>query len=202
MVCVRLFGLCDRGDECFDGSYTSSPSSSIAPSLSCRLVLLTNKAATVCLVCTSPMSSPSSSSLSSVPHLSSPSSSSSSLTSSSSYPSRLEGRDRGIGETRGAHVPLDRMEIRCSGESTRVSPFRAGGGGTDIGLGDWPPRVFLRRCCRFNHDLLRASIMRYARHFSRQKRIVLSIVLLLRQPVRNWTVHLPQELSFVAACFQ
>lgn len=162
---------CDRDDECLDGSHISSPSpspsSSIAPSLSCRLVLLTNKAATVCLVCTNPISSPTSSSMSSLPRIPSPSSSSSSLTSSSSYPSRLEGRDRRISEARGSHVQIDidPMETRCSGGNTRgSSPVRGLGGETEIDLGDWPLRVFLRRSCRFNHDLLRASIMRYSTH--------------------------------------
>lgn len=143
-----------RDDHSPDGSYRSPLSETECgplSSLSCRLVVLTNKAATVCLICTTPVDTPSISSLLSPASAPSPSSSSSPLSSgSSSY--RSERRDKTITDARSSPPSHHRMKTRHSA-----------GGESHAGPGDWPPRVFLRRCCRFNHDLLRASIMRYAR---------------------------------------
>lgn len=143
---------CREDDHYPDGSYPSPSSETECyplSSLPCRLVVLTNKAATVCLLSTAPVDAPGVSSLLSLAPAPSPSSSPSPLSSgSSTY--RSERKDQTITDARSPPPPHDRMKTRHSA-----------GGETHAGSGDWPPRVFLRRCCRFNHDLLRASILRY-----------------------------------------
>lgn len=133
----------------------------------CRFVLLTSKGATVCLVCaarTAPVAPQASLALSRSSSRSSPSGTSPSswLSSSPSTPSRRGGTDQSDGFTHNGNATLLGKTRSPIGRrrSHLLVDTGDGGDGVDGITGDMQRVVLLRRCCRFNNDLIRASIAR------------------------------------------
>lgn len=169
---MPTFGVVHSSNEsCAQGgvfSCSASGSNSFGKTISpaarsCRFVLLTSKGVTVCLVCVNPPAStktpasPSSSRSSSAASLSSLPPPSATTASSRGEGGGMDDGYTGTGNAflRGA-TPSGGSR-RGYGRSGDV-----GGGSGDGSTEGMRRRVFLRHSCRFNHDLMRASIARYA----------------------------------------
>lgn len=151
---------------------------------SCRFVLLTSKGATVCFVCTGRGSS--SASPRTPPPISRASSFGSTASQTATSPphalSRGERPGRNDGFARGGHASLGvnsrssmggRRGLRLDGAGSEQ-----GGTGATAEHDASQQVVYLRQSCRFNSDLVRASIARWVHHPSAADRTSVQFLVL------------------------
>lgn len=167
-----LVTLETRDDGCPDANSNDG-----APHLSpdsCRFVLLTSKGATVCFVCTGRGSS--SASPQTPPAISRASSFGSTPSQTPTSPphtlSRGERPGRNDGFARGGHASLGvnnrssmvgRRGLRLDGAGSEQGGTGATADGAEHDAAQQVV-VYLRQSCRFNSDLVRASIARWVNH--------------------------------------